>query len=195
MKPCSSSGRLAHLLGWILLGVLAIPLPGRAESVTLHGQVRARTAADTNRFEPHDKLLNWESTRTAVVICDMWDKHHCPDATERVGEMVPRMNQVIAAARDKGMLILHCPSDTMDFYKDHPGRKLAQAAPKVATAIPLKGWCSLNGGAEPPLPIDDSDGGCDGNLSIKRLSGPVVGERCRRRDDRARHAWGLDSCR
>ena len=23
----------------------------------------------------------------AIVICDMWDKHHCPDATERVGEM------------------------------------------------------------------------------------------------------------
>ena len=162
MKPCSYFGRLTHFLGWILLTVLAIPLPGRAEPIALHGQVRVRTAADTNRFEPRDKLLNWESTRTAVVICDMWDKHHCPDATERVGEMVPRMNQVIAAARAKGMLILHCPSDTMDFYKDHLGRKLAQAAPKVETAIPLKGWCSLNGGAEPSLPIDDSDGGCDG---------------------------------
>ncbi len=162
MKPCSLVGRLARVLGWMLLPLLVNSLPARSESITLHGQVRVRSTADTNQFEPLPRTLTWEATRTAVVICDMWDKHHCPDATERVAEMVPRMNQVIAAARARGMLILHCPSDTMDFYKDHPGRKLAQAAPKVETAIPLKGWCSLSGGMEPPLPIDDSDGGCDG---------------------------------
>src|SRR5260221_9027643 len=38
----------------------------------------------------------------------------------------------------------------------------AQAAPKVETKWPLKGWCSLQGQSEPPLPIDDSDEGCDG---------------------------------
>jgi putative heme-binding domain-containing protein len=106
--------------------------------------------------------VQWDSAGTAIVICDMWDKHHCPDATERVGEMAPRMNEVIKAARARGVLIIHCPSDTMNFYKDYPGRKLAQAAPKVPTKAPLQGWCSLNGVKEPALPIDDSDGGCDG---------------------------------
>ncbi|MEO6035644.1 MAG: ThuA domain-containing protein, partial [Verrucomicrobiota bacterium] len=84
------------------------------------------------------------------------------DATARVGEMAPRMNEVIKEARRRGILIIHCPSETMDFYKDHPGRRLAQSAPKVETRIPLQGWCSLNGVKEPALPIDDSDSGCDG---------------------------------
>ena len=104
-----------------------------------------------------EKQVRWDAAGTAIVICDMWDKHHCPDATERVGEMAPRMNEVLKAARSKGVFIIHCPSDTMGFYKDHPGRKLAQAAPKVETKVPLQGWCSLNGVKEPALPIDDSE--------------------------------------
>lgn len=75
--------------------------------------------------------------------------------------MAPRMNQVIAELRKRGALIIHCPSDTMKFYADTPGRKLAQAAPKAEPKVPLKGWCGLDPKREPPLPIDDSDGGCD----------------------------------
>ena len=148
--------RIACLLLFTLL-----PVNG-GESIALHTRARARSAADTNSFPIVEQSVNWDASRTAVVICDMWDKHHCPDATERVGEMAPRMNEVIKAARAKGMLIIHCPSDTMGFYQDHPGRKLAQAAPKVETTVPLQGWCSLTGVKEPALPIDDSDGGCDG---------------------------------
>ena len=143
--------------------VFAACLPLAAgEPVTLH--TRSRVAAPANPAAPQviEKSVSWDPSRTAVVVCDMWDKHHCPDATERVGEMAPRMNEVLKAARKQGMLIIHCPSDTMRFYQDHPGRKLAQAAPKVATQVPLQGWCSLLGVKEPALPIDDSDGGCDG---------------------------------
>lgn len=133
-----------------------------AEPFTLHTRSRVRNSAATNDFREVTAVAQWDPAHTAVVVCDMWDKHHCPDATDRVGEMVPRMNEVLKAARLRGALIIHCPSDTMDFYKDHPGRKLAQAAPKIATRVPLQGWCSLNGNKEPALPIDDSDGGCDG---------------------------------
>ena len=146
----------AAVLLFAAIGALA------AEPMDFHTRSRAQTATDTNQVEVIEKRVAWDPTRTAVVICDMWDKHHCPDATERVGEMAPRMNEVLKAARARGMLIIHCPSDTLGFYKDHPGRKLAQAAPKVETKVPLQGWCSLNGVKEPPLPIDDSDGGCDG---------------------------------
>jgi nicotinamidase-related amidase len=136
----------------------------RAEPITLHTRTRALPEGGAGAGVPviSQKAVQWDPARTAVVVCDMWDKHHCPDATERVGEMAPRMNEVLKAARRKGMLIIHCPSDTMDFYKDHPGRKPAQAAPKVQTTIPLQNWCALDGVKEPALPIDDSDGGCDG---------------------------------
>ena len=132
------------------------------EPITLHTRARVQAAVGAPSSQVIEKQVQWDPARTAVVICDMWDKHHCPDATERVGEMAPRMNEVLKAARGQGMLIIHCPSDTLGFYKDQPGRKLAQAAPKVETKVPLQGWCSLNGVKEPPLPIDDSDGGCDG---------------------------------
>ena len=40
-------------------------------------------------------------------------------------------------------------------------RKLAQQAPKVETKIPLQRWCYIDSKNEAPLPVDDSDGGCD----------------------------------
>ena len=114
-----------------------------------------------------ETTAEWSPAHTAAVICDMWDKHWCKGATARVAEMAPRMNQVIAELRRRGVLIIHCPSDTLSFYADHPGRKLAQSAPKVAAKIPIQGWVSLNPKLEPPLPIDDSDGGCDDEPKCK----------------------------
>jgi len=144
----------------LLFGLLAVS--ANAAPLTLHTRNRVPTAGDTNEWQVVEQTTQWNARRTAIVICDMWDKHWCPDATERVGEMAPRLNEVVNAARAKGVFIIHCPSDTLKFYEDHPGRKLAQSAPKVETKIPLKNWCALNGEKEAPLPIDDSDQGCDG---------------------------------
>jgi len=156
--------------GWLIalsLAGLAVATLADAGTLTLHTRSRVRAEADTNEWTAADRPVEWDAPRTAIVICDMWDKHWCPDATERVGEMAPRMNEVVKAARAKGVFIIHCPSDTMRFYTNHPGRRLAQSTPKVETKVPLKGWCSLNGEKEPPLPIDDSDEGCDGCPNCK----------------------------
>jgi putative membrane-bound dehydrogenase-like protein len=98
---------------------------------------------------------------TAVVICDMWDQHWCKGASERVAEMAPRMNAVVEAARKRGMLIIHAPSETMDFYKDTPQRKRAIGAPMAKAPAEIGRSRRLDKDKEPPLPIDDSDGGCD----------------------------------
>ncbi len=130
-----------------------------AEDV-LHLPARSRTET-AEQFQPVEQTLDWDAHKTALVICDMWDTHTCPNAASRVGELAPRVNEFAKAARAKGVLIIHCPSDTMAFYKDHPGRKLAQDAPKVTPPVPLLRWCYVEPGAEAPLPIDDTDGGCD----------------------------------
>jgi nicotinamidase-related amidase len=104
---------------------------------------------------------SWRGKETALVICDMWAKHWCDSATRRVGEMAPRMNQLAEALRDRGVLIIHCPSSGVKYYQDTPMRKLAQLAPVLETRIPLQSWCSLDEKREKPLPIDDSDDGCD----------------------------------
>src|SRR5262245_3386448 len=101
-------------VGSILALLLAAANAGAvyAETVTLHTRGRVPSAADTNEWQAVEKTVEWVASRSAIVICDMWDKHWCPDATERVGEMAPRMNEVVKAARAKGVFIIHCPSDT-----------------------------------------------------------------------------------
>ena len=92
--------------------------------------------------------------KTAIVICDMWDKHWCRGATERVGLLVPKMASFLKTARAQGIQIVHAPSETMDFYRDAPQRRrmlaIAPVAPPASLPLP-----------DPPLPIDDSRGGCD----------------------------------
>jgi nicotinamidase-related amidase len=128
-------------------------------SLRLHRLVQTEPGSD--QWRPLDVVTNWDSRGTAAVICDMWDHHWCQGATARVAEMAPRMNQVITELRHRGVLIIHCPSETMDFYRNTPGRKLAEDAPKVDLDAIIQRSAARLSQTEPPLPLDDSDGGCD----------------------------------
>jgi nicotinamidase-related amidase len=154
---------MSKLTFLVSVGCCMITLLGASEQpdAALHFQARHRTtppgAGDAGIVV---ESVDLDPHQTALVICDMWDRHWCAAATRRVAEMAPHINELANALRARGVLIIHCPSDTMDYYKDHPGRKLAQAAPKVQTSIPLLNWCNLQSDREDKLPIDDSDGGC-----------------------------------
>jgi len=134
--------------------------PSRSEALELDLRYLRKLETGVDKWEPATNHARWEPSRSAAVICDMWDQHWCKSATARVAEMAPRMNDVISELRQRGVLIIHCPSDTMKYYEGTPGRKLAQETPHVETTIPLKGWANLDPAKEGPLPIDDADGGC-----------------------------------
>src|SRR5262245_11938305 len=134
----------------------------------LHARKQIETKPGSGRCHAITETVEWDPKATAIVICDMWDKHWCAGATKRVGEMAPRMNEVVSKARKQGALIIHCPSDTLDFYKDTPARLLAQQAPVVETKRPLERWCKIDPDREGKLPIDDSDGGCDCSPQCKQ---------------------------
>lgn len=109
----------------------------------------------------------WDSKKTALIICDMWDDHWCKSAARRVGEMAPSLNETVKAARAKGVFIIHAPSSVVSFYDDAPGRKLAQKAVFAKAPVPLSTkprwgtfWCWPDPEFEGVLPIDDSDMGC-----------------------------------
>jgi nicotinamidase-related amidase len=104
-----------------------------------------REAPVEERFSP---------STSALILCDMWDNHWCQGAAGRVAILARRMAPVVDLARSRGVLIIHAPSDTMKYYTQAPQRLSILAIPTVQPPAPL----AL---ADPPLPIDDSDGGCD----------------------------------
>jgi nicotinamidase-related amidase len=116
-----------------------------------------------SRVQPFKGTQDWQEVtverqiqpgQTALVLCDMWDHHWCKGAEDRVGTLAGKMQPVIDRLRAHGVLIIHAPSETMEFYKEHPARlamlKIPQVEPPQALDL-----------TAPPLPIDDSDGGCD----------------------------------
>jgi nicotinamidase-related amidase len=148
-----------------LIGQLTVTAADKP--LLLHTRARVETTKGSGQWKLVEKATQWDPKKTALIICDMWNQHWCKGATERVAEMAPRMNEVVKATRQRGALIIHCPSGTMEFYKDTPQRKLAQSAPKATPKVPLQSWCKLDPSREAPLPIDDSDGGCDDQPQCK----------------------------
>jgi type 1 glutamine amidotransferase/nicotinamidase-related amidase len=149
------------LLSWLVLLCFSGGSVAVAEPLKLPTRSRVETAQGSGEWPVVEKTVEWDAKKTALVICDMWDQHWCRGATRRVAEMAPRMNEVIREARQRGVFIIHCPSATMKYYEGTPQRKLAQSAPPVTPKVPLQNWCNLDRAHEAPLPIDDSDGGCD----------------------------------
>lgn len=140
---------------WLLISVLAfVPVSLGAAGITV--DLRSRVEAFKGTAEWHEVHLQktLPAEATAVIICDMWDKHWCSGATGRVNGLVRKMGPFLDVARKQGIQIIHAPSETMAFYQDAPQRKRMLAMPKIELPIPL----AL---ADPPLPIDDKSGGCD----------------------------------
>src|SRR5688572_23903289 len=121
---------------------MAVTADASAFGAEITARARARVASTSGsqvyRVEEHTaKLLPRE---TAIVVCDMWDVHWCQGATQRVAELAPVMNEVIAAARELGVLIIHAPSSTMTFYESTPQRARARSAPAAVPPSPITPW-------------------------------------------------------
>lgn len=118
---------------------------------------RWKLTQDANGYNVWQEVVETrrvDAARVALLLCDVWDNHWSRGARERLDRLLPRMAEVVAAVRDRGGLIIHAPSDTMDFYADTPARVRAQAAPLVEPPPPLEH-------VDPPLPVDASDHGSD----------------------------------
>ncbi|AEF80699.1 isochorismatase family protein [Leadbettera azotonutricia] len=106
-------------------------------------------------WETIEEEIQYPASETALVIVDMWDKHWCTGANIRGAPIAEKINAAANRARDKGILVVHAPSDTMDFYEGTEARKRILSVPRLNTIpepVPV---------AEQPLPIDDTDGGSD----------------------------------
>lgn len=130
---------------------------------TLETRSRRPSAADPAVFEVVENTMTRDPKKTALIVCDVWDTIYCRSAADRINEMAPVINQVVAKAREQGALIIHAPSGTMTVYEGHPARVRAQTAPKAAD-LPqdMDKWCyqipSEEGGV---YPLDQTGVVCD----------------------------------
>ena len=148
----------------ILINPLAIQ--AGSDSFDLVLRSRVETEEGSSRYHAVLEEQNWKGSETAVIVCDMWDLHHCLNATRRGAELAPRMDALLKQARARGATIIHAPSSCMKPYADHPGRKRAMAAP-MAKTLPEKisEWCySIPSEEKVEYPIDQTDGGEDDDL-------------------------------
>ena len=123
-------------------------------------QLKAPSTVDEGSWNLVSRIESWKPAETAIIICDMWDRHWCDNASARVAEMAPEMNKLIAIAREKGVKIVHAPSDCMGYYADHPGRKEAMKYRDQKIAA-LANGSKLPSEANATWPVDQSDEGCE----------------------------------
>jgi type 1 glutamine amidotransferase/nicotinamidase-related amidase len=136
---------------------------GDSKELSLVLRDRTPSETDPDIFHVRERPQHWDAKKTAVIICDMWDLHHCKRAVDRVAEMAPRMNDVIAKARECGVFVIHAPSSCMDAYQGTVMRNRAMAAPP-AKNLPkeIDRWCNRIPAEEKGrYPIDQDDGGED----------------------------------
>ncbi len=154
-------------LSAIILLVIALPAGIRQ----LHGddlklELRSQHRSDSSEvWARTTEQQTWAAAETAVIVCDVWDKHHCLNAVRRLEEFAPRMNDVLKDARRRGATVIHSPSDCMPAYEMHPARQRATNVPHDKSAPKdIEYWCSqIPTEEEAEYPIDQSDGGEDDN--------------------------------
>ncbi len=120
-------------------------LPLRSRVHLFHGGNEWSEAQVDYSFDP---------AKSALIVCDMWDQHWCRGANARVGELAKKLEPVLEFSRSKGIIIVHAPSDTMQFYAKVPQRQRMLTLPSFTPPKEMQI-------SAPALPIDDSDGGCD----------------------------------
>ena len=49
--------------------------------LALHLRTKVETAPGSGRYHMLTQEARWDVAKTAIIICDMWDKHWCPGAT------------------------------------------------------------------------------------------------------------------
>lgn len=175
ISSVSTSGRASHLIFAFLPSLLACfsLIQGAIRSaepdsrpLEVHLRSQREVAADSGRYHREIKAEIWQAKDTAIIVCDMWDSHHCVNAVRRVGELSPRMNALLGNLRERGSTIIHAPSGCMNAYTDSPARMRAEKT-KPATNVPadIGKWCDqITSESACPYPLDQSAGGEDDDL-------------------------------
>ncbi len=154
---------LVRSMPYAVVAAIALATTSFGDEVNLELRYQTETAPDSGRYHRLIRDEQWKPSETAVIVCDVWDLHHCLNAVRRVEEFAPTLDKVVADLRQRGVTVIHAPSGCMEAYADHPARQRAVATP-TADNLPqdITSWCKQIPAEEDAVyPIDQSDGGED----------------------------------
>lgn len=154
---------LARSLSLTVVTLLSLQAAHAADPLALSLRYQTPVTEAGEAFHVRHRGETWQADKTAIIICDMWDSHHCVNAVRRVAEIAPRIDALANHLRIAGSTVIHAPSSCMDFYADQPARLRATRV-SIAKELPdnIESWCDQIPNEESfAYPIDQSDGGED----------------------------------
>src|SRR5687768_998343 len=95
---------VALLMSSLLPGPAAAA--GKGDPLNLNLRSRAPKPDGPGRAGITEKKVAWDPSRTALIVCDMWDDHWCKSAARRVVELAEPLNAVVKEARSRGVFII-----------------------------------------------------------------------------------------
>src|SRR5882724_8200662 len=129
-------------------------VPGK---LRLNLRERREEPKESGKIKVVERTVEWDVAETAIIVCDMWDDHHCKIAAQRVGVLAPRMNRVLTAARDRGVMIIVAPSETMNIYAGSAYRKRMEQAKPAKPPAPIAKRCDRDPAGEPKTLPEDTE--------------------------------------
>ncbi|MEI6514322.1 MAG: hypothetical protein WCO51_13770, partial [bacterium] len=103
--------------------------------LTLHSQELRVDEKGYNQWFAMEESADWPIEETALLLCDVWNQHWSRSATERLDALAPQMNEVVKAARSKGMPVVFAAADITGFYRGTPARQKMIDAPPIEVPI------------------------------------------------------------
>src|SRR6476620_1473218 len=92
---------MPRFLAPLLVAVLALPAvaepPVKPDTLSLTLRSRVETFKGSDDWDEVTLKKDLSAKETALVICDMWDKHWCDCATKRCDAIAKKANPVVAA--------------------------------------------------------------------------------------------------
>jgi len=137
----------------LLIGLclaIAAPTVAMADQINFTLRYQQETAPDSGRYHRLTKTEAWDPAKTAVIVCDVWDLHHCLNAVRRVEEFGPRLNEVIAEARKRfrplRIVVVTAPPEVLAARLAERGREDASdiAARRARAAYATQGMTVIH---------------------------------------------------
>jgi nicotinamidase-related amidase len=91
----------------------------------------------------HEFFVQEQFNQMAIIVVDVWDTHWCKTAAMRVERLlIPPLNRALRQARNRGMLIIHAPTDVVRFMEQSGNidvDQMRQRAKQFAKTLKLSG--------------------------------------------------------